>query len=135
MSALTKDRATSYREGIEIEFLVAANTKIFAGSLVCVNSSGYAAPAADTAGFRFIGVAMQQVDNSTGADGAKNLRVRRTGVFEFDAASINPAMVGDPMYAVDDHTFDDAAGPTNDVKVGVLVKYEAATKGWIDIGK
>jgi hypothetical protein len=135
MSALTKDRATSYREGIEIEFLVAANTKIFAGSLVCVNSSGYAAPAADTAGFKFIGVAMQQVDNSTGADGAKNLRVRRTGVFEFDAASINPAMVGDPMYAVDDHTFDDAAGPTNDVKVGVLVKYEAATKGWIDIGK
>jgi predicted RecA/RadA family phage recombinase len=135
MSALTKDRATTYREGIEIEFPVAATTKIYAGSLVCVNSSGYAVPAADTSGFKFIGIALSQVDNSTGADGAKSLRVRRSGVFEFDAASITQAMVGDPMYAVDDHTFDDAAGPTNDIKVGVLVKFAAATTGWIDIGR
>lgn len=135
MSALTKDRATSYREGIEIEFPVAATTKIYAGSLVCVNSSGYAVPAADTSGFKFIGVALSQVDNGTGADGAKSVRVRRSGVFEFDAASITQAMVGDPMYAVDDHTFDDAAGPTNDIKVGVLVKFTAATAGWIDIGR
>lgn len=133
MSALTKDRATAYRDGIEIDFPVAASSKVYAGSLVCVNSSGYAVPAADSAGFKFIGVAMQQVDNSSGANGARSVRVRRTGTFEFDAASITQAMVGDPMYAVDDHSFDDAAGPTNDIKVGVLVKYESATKGWIDI--
>jgi hypothetical protein len=135
MAALTKDRATSYREGVEIDFPVAATTKIYAGSLVCVNASGYAVPAADTAGLKFIGVALQQLDNSSGANGDKSLRIRRTGVFEFDAASITQAMVGDPMYAVDDHTFDDAAGPTNDVKVGVLVKYASATRGWIDIGR
>ncbi len=135
MAALTKDRATSYREGVEIDFPVAATTKIYAGSLVCVNASGYAVPAADTAGLKFIGVALQQMDNSTGANGDKSLRIRRTGVFEFDAASITQAMVGDSMYAVDDHTFDDAAGPTNDVKVGVLVKYASATRGWIDIGR
>ncbi len=135
MAALTKDRATSYREGVEIDFPVAATTKIYAGSLVCVNASGYAVPAADTAGLKFIGVALQQMDNSTGANGDKSLRIRRTGVFEFDAASITQAMVGDPMYAVDDHTFDDAAGPTNDVKVGVLLKYASATRGWIDIGR
>ena len=39
------------------------------------------------------------------------------------------------MYAVDDHTFDDAAGPANDIKVGLLVKYVSATKGWIDIAR
>ncbi|MDD2904280.1 MAG: hypothetical protein PHU44_17780 [Syntrophales bacterium] len=135
MAALTKDRATPYREGIEVEYPVAASTKIYAGSLVCANATGYAVPAADTAGLRLAGVALEQVDNSTGADGAKNVRVRRHGVFEFDAASITQAMVGDPMYAVDDHTFDDAAGPTNDIKVGVLVKYGSATKGWIDIAR
>lgn len=135
MAALTKDRATPYREGIEVDYPVAAAVKIYAGSLVCINTSGYVAPAADTSGFRLAGVAMEQVDNSTGADGAKTIRVRRHGVFEFDAASITQAMVGDPMYAVDDHTFDDAAGPTNDVKVGVLVKYGSATKGWIDIAR
>ena len=132
MSALTRDRATPYREGIEVEYLVAANTKIYAGSLVCVNAAGYAVPAADTSGYRFAGVALEQVDNS---DGGKNVRVRRAGVFEFDAVSISQGMVGVAMYAADDHTFDDAAGPTNDIKVGLLVKYVSATKGWIDIAR
>lgn len=135
MAALTKDRATPYREGIEVAYPVAAAVKIYAGSLVCVNAGGLAAPAADTSGYRLAGVALEQVDNSTGADGAKSVRVRRHGIFEFDAASITQAMVGDPMYAVDDHTFDDAAGPTNDIKMGILVKYESATKGWIDIAR
>ena len=135
MTALAKDRATPYREGVEVEYPVAASVKIYAGSLVCADANGFATPAADTSGLRFAGVALEQVDNSAGADGAKNVRVRRHGVFEFDAASITQAMVGDPMYAVDDHTFDDAAGPTNDIKVGVLVKYGSATKGWIDIAR
>ena len=132
MSALTRDRATPYREGIEVEYLVAANTKIYAGSLVCVNAAGYAVPAADTSGYQLAGVALEQVDNS---DGGKHVRLRRAGVFEFDAVSISQDMVGKPMYAADDHTFDDAAGPTNDIKVGLLVKYVSATKGWIDIAR
>jgi hypothetical protein len=135
MAALTKDRATPYREGIEVAYAVAAAVKIYAGSLVCADADGFAVPAADTSGYRLAGVALEQVDNSGGADGAKSVRVRRHGIFEFDATSITQAMVGDPMYAVDDHTFDDAAGPTNDVKVGVLVKYGSATKGWIDIAR
>ncbi len=133
MTGLTRDRATSYREGVEVDYPVAAGAKIYAGSLVCVNADGFAVPAADTSGYVFVGVALEQVDNSAGANGAKSLRVRREGVFEFDAASIIQAMVGDPMYVVDDHTFDDAAGPTNDIKVGLLVKFASATKGWIDI--
>ena len=135
MSALTRDRATPYREGIEVEYPVAANTKIYAGSLVCNNAAGYAAPAADTSGYQLAGVALEQVDNSDGSDGGKTVRLRRTGVFEFDAVSISQSMVGLLMYAADDHTFDDAAGLTNDVKVGLLVKYVSATKGWIDIAR
>jgi hypothetical protein len=133
MAALTKDRATPYRDGIEIEFPVAANTKIYAGSLVCANASGYAVPASDSAGLRFLGVALEQMDNTGGANGAKKVRVRRTGAFEFDAASITQAMVGTPMYVVDDHTIDDASGPINDIRLGILVKYVSDTKGWIDI--
>ena len=135
MSALTRDRATPYREGIEVDYPVAANTKIFAGSLVGINAAGYAVPAADTSGFHFAGVAMEQVDNSGGSDGGESVRLRRAGVFEFDAVSITPAMVGTDMYAKDDHTFDDTAGTTNHVKVGQLVKYVSATKGWIDIAR
>ena len=135
MASLTQDRATPYRDGVEIEYLVAGNAKIYAGSLVCVNSSGYAVPAADTAGLKFGGVALEQVDNTGGANGAKKVRLRRVGAFQFEASSITQAMVGDAMYVVDDHTFDDAAGPTNDLRIGVLVKYESSTKGWVDIGR
>jgi len=104
-------------------------------SLVCINAAGYAAPAADTIGYRFAGVALEQVDNSSGSNGGKNVKLRRAGVFEFDAGSISQDMVGAAMYAADDHTFDDAAGPANDIKVGLLVKYVSATKGWIDIAR
>lgn len=135
MTALTRDRATSYREGIEVEFPVAAATKIYAGSMVCVNASGFAVPAADTSGYRFVGVAMEQADNSSGANGAEMVRLRRCGVFEFDAASISQAEVGNPMYVANDQTFANAAGATNDIKVGILVKYVSATKGWIDIAR
>jgi len=135
MPALTRDRATAYREGIEVEFPVAAATKIYAGSMVCVNAAGYAIPAADTSGYRFVGVALEQVDNAAGADGAKMIRLRRTGVFEFDAAALSQAKVGDAMYAVDDQTFADTVGVTNHLKVGVLVKYVSTTKGWIDIAR
>jgi len=135
MAALTKDRPTSYRKGVELDFPVAAGAKIYAGSLVCANTSGYVTPAADTAGLKFLGVALEQVDNTAGANGAKSVRVRRTGVFEFAATSISQAMLGDPMYLVDDQTFDDAAGTTNDIRAGVLMKYISATKGWIDINK
>jgi len=133
MAGLTKDRATPYRDGIEIDFPVAANTKIFAGSLVCSNTSGYAVPAADAAGLKFLGVALEQMDNTAGANGAKTVRLRRTGNFLFDAASISQSMVGSSMYVMDDHTIDDAAGPTNDIRLGILVKYVSDTKGWIDI--
>ncbi len=135
MSALTRDRATPYQEGIEVDYPVAANTKIYAGSMVCVNTLGYAVPAADTTGYQFAGVAMDQVDNSAGGNGGQSLRLRRAGVFEFDAVSITQAMVGMGMEAKDDHTFDDSAGTSNHVKVGRLVKFVSATKGWIDIAR
>ena len=131
MAGLTKDRATAYRDGIELDFPVAANGKIYAGSLVCANSTGYAVPAADTAGMKFLGVALEQVDNTGGASGASTVRLRRNGVFLFDANSITQAMVGNAMYVADDHTV--ASTGTNSIRAGVLVKFVDSTHGWIDI--
>jgi hypothetical protein len=135
MAALTKDRATPYREGVELDFPVAANSKIYSGSMVCADTDGYVVPASDTPGLKFLGVALEQVDNTEGADGAKIVRLRRTGVFEFDAASITQAMLGSTMYIKDDHTMDDAAGCTYDVRVGILVKMVSETRGWVDISR
>lgn len=130
--ALTRDRATAYREGIEIEYPVAA-VKIYAGGMVCINAAGYAAPAADTVNFKLAGIALEQVDNSAGSPGDKMIRVRRVGVFEFKASSIAQTDVGKQMYVVDDETFDET-NPGQGIICGVLTKFVSATKGWLDIG-
>ena len=132
MPACAADRNTTYREGIELEFPVKAATRIYAGAMVAVDSTGYAVPAGNTAGHKLMGVALEQVDNLAGANGAKVIRLRTTGAFEFGALSIAQAHVGAEMYVVDDQTFDDV-NPGRGVKCGKLVKYVGATKGWIKI--
>ncbi|AEB09341.1 DUF2190 family protein [Desulfobacca acetoxidans] len=132
MSACTADRDTIYREGLELEYPVKAATKIYAGSMVAVDSTGYAIPAANAAGHQLVGVALEQVDNSLGASGARQVRVRTAGVFDFTATSISQANVGAEMYVVDDQTFDEV-NPGQGIRCGKLVKYVSATRGWIKI--
>jgi hypothetical protein len=129
--SLAKDRATPYKEGVLVAYPVAGSATIYAGSLVCINTSGYAAPAADTASYLFAGVAMEQADNSSGSDGDVWVRVRRKGIFDFVATSITQGMVGSMMYIKDDQTFDNTSN--NLVACGRLVKYTSETRGWIEI--
>jgi hypothetical protein len=130
--ALTKDRATDFREGVERPYPVATGVKIYAGSMVCINASGYAAPGADTVNFKFAGMALETVDNVLGSNGDKIVRVRRVGEFLFKALSISQADVGKMMYLVDDETFDES-NPGQGILCGVLTEYVSATRGWIDI--
>jgi hypothetical protein len=132
MPACTADRKTTYREGLELEFPVKAVTRIYGGSLVAVDSTGYAMPAGNTVGHKLVGIALEQADNRTGANGAVSIRVRTAGVFEFGATSISQANVGADMYVVDDQTFDDV-DPGQGIKCGKLAKYISTTKGWIKI--
>lgn len=80
MPALTADRNTPKKDGIIVEMPVAASTKIYAGSLVCANASGYVIPAADTAGLTFLGVALNAVDNSAGSNGDKTVLVQTVSI-------------------------------------------------------
>lgn len=132
MTACSADRNTTYREGMELAFPVKAATRIFAGSMVAVDSTGYAVPAASVVGHKLMGIALEQADNSTGANGAVFIRVRTAGVFEFGAVSISQANVGADMYVVDDQTFDDV-DPGQGIKCGKLAKFVSTTKGWIKI--
>jgi hypothetical protein len=132
MTACTSDRNTTYRQGIELDYPVKASTRIYAGSMVAVDSTGHAVPAANATGYKFVGVAMEQVDNSAGANGAIFIRVRTSGVFDFTATSIAQDNIGAEMYVVDDQTFDDV-DPGQGIKCGKLVKYVSTTRGWIKI--
>jgi hypothetical protein len=132
MAACSADRKTTYREGLELEFPVKGATCIFGGSMVAVDSTGYAIPAANAAGLKLVGIAMEQADNRSGANGSLSIRVRTVGAFKFSATSITQANIGADMYVVDDQTFDDV-DPGQGIKCGKLVKYVSATEGWIKI--
>lgn len=133
MAALTKDRITEKKNLTAIKsYPVAASSKIYAGSLVAVDVNGYAKAAADAANLKVVGVATAQVDNSTGANGDKQV-VADEGDCRFNASSITQVMVGQVMYAADDNTFDDALG-TNGIKAGRLMEFISATEGWIRVG-
>lgn len=131
MAALTSDRKTTYRKGIEIEYKVAAGAKIYAGSIVCVNASGYAAPGADTAGFKFVGIAGEQADNSSGANGDITVRVRRKGIFRLTASGMAITDICAAVKVSDDQTV--AKTTTNSVACGTIAEFISATQVGVDI--
>lgn len=107
MTALTKDRNTPKREGGVFNLAMAAGVKIFAGSIVMLNATGFATPGATATGQICAGRAAEQVDNSAGVDGDQSLDVE-PGVFKFAnsaaADEITAAEIGDNCYIVDDQT-------------------------------
>ena len=131
MTALTTDRKTKYREGIELEYKVAGSAKIYAGALVCLNASGYAVPGTDTANFKFVGVAREQADNSLGANGDITVRVRRKGVFRFAASAMAITDIGAAVNVSDDQTV--AKTTTNSIACGRIAELISATEVGVDI--
>lgn len=107
MAALTADRLTPRRDGKRVSLPVAASTRLYAGSLVCLNATGYATKGAISTTLKAVGVAVEAADNSGGANGAINVEVER-GTWRFGNSSggdlIALADVGSVCYVVDDQT-------------------------------
>ncbi len=136
MSALTKDRATPRIEGDVWEYPVLAATKIFAGALAVLDSSGWAKPGVTATGLVAVGRAEAYADNSAGADGAINVRVR-PGVFRFANSSagdqITAAEIGDDCYIVDDQTVAKTDGTGTRSKAGKVVQVDSLGV-WVKVG-
>ena len=92
--ALTEDRNTPERDGKVVAFEVAANAKIFTGSLVAINANGFAVPASNTDGLKGIGRAEEYIDNTGGSDGDARIMVKK-GVFKFDNDATLPVAAAD----------------------------------------
>jgi len=125
-TALTEARNTPSRAGSAIVVGVYTNTRIFAGSMVAINSSGYAVSASDAASQSVIGAAYETVDNRTNADGAGDsgtmtIQVIR-GVFRWvNGDSFTDANIGDLAFVEDDQTVQKAASASNDSIAGVII--------------
>lgn len=108
MAALADNKSPVEIGGAHRDLPVEAGAHIFVGSLVMIGPAGSEArPAA--AGSQTpvaAGVAMEEVDNTGGADGAQMVRTR-SGVFLFandGSNAVTRAHIGEPCYAVDDQT-------------------------------
>ena len=134
MSALSADKKTEYREGVDISIPVDDGDIIYAGALVCVNAAGYAVAGADTAGLIFMGVARESVDNSGGQDGDVNVLVRRRGLFKMElATAISIANVGDNVFIADDASVDVVGNVSHAIFCGIIAEFIDTTHAWIDI--
>ena len=124
MTATTTDRDSKRSDG-KLKAVKMTNVKVPKGVLVCINTSGYATNGADTASFLFAGVSYEQVDNSAGSAGDKEIRVEKTGehLFAYNGTDAAQAILGKEVYIVDNQTVDDDAGATtNDIKCGTVVE-------------
>lgn len=135
MAALTADRPTPYRKSEDFDFPVAASTKIFAGSLVCINTSGLLTKGAVSTTLKCVGVSRQLADNSAGGAGAIRCRVRR-GCYKFANSSstdlITLAEVGSDCYIVDDQTVAKTNGSSTRSIAGKVRDVEADGV-WVEI--
>lgn len=135
MATLTKDRNTVRRDGVQFSDPVAAATRIFAGSLVCLNAAGNAVPGSTATTLKARGVAQEQVDNSAGAAGDLRIEIRR-GVFPFAnsaaADEITRADIGASAYIVDDQTVAKTDG-TSTRSVAGTIRDVDSDGVWVEI--
>lgn len=125
--ALSADRNTPMMDGELVNLPVAASKKIFAGSLVAANSTGYVTPGETATTLIYLGRAEEQVDNSTGAAGAKTINVRKKKAFKWKnsgADAVVQADLGKNCYIVDDETVAKTSGTSTRSVAGVVVKVD-----------
>jgi hypothetical protein len=134
--ALTGDRRTPIRADKELHsFGVKGATKIWAGALVVLNA-GFAVGGSTAIGLIAVGRAEHYVDNSAGANGDLQIKVR-AGIFQFaNSAStdlIAITEIGSDCYIVDDQTVAKTNGSNTRSVAGKVVGVDAQGV-WVAIG-
>jgi hypothetical protein len=135
MVALTADRNTPRREGLDYSDPVAANVTIFAGALVMLNASGNATPGTAATGQIARGVAVEKVQNGATA-GAVQVKTR-PGVYRFlnsaSADEITRAHIGDECFIVTDSQVALTNGGSTRSVAGRVVQVDAQGV-WVQVG-
>ena len=113
---------------------VNGGSRIRQGSLVMRDAEGYGRPAAALANNRGCpGVALTEVDNTTGADGDRSVVVQE-GEFLFDGTTLAVVSEGGRVYAEDDNTVDETQA-ANEPQAGILSTVVSASSAWIKVGQ
>ena len=130
--AVTANQLIKRQDGMKRSYPVEESTRIYQGTFVFVNAAGYACDVTATGVNAFIGVAVAEADNTSGADGAIEVEVYTEGDFAVVGTFNSITDVGMPAYADDNYAVVVALGSTS-VRIGRVVNYVSATKAVISI--
>jgi hypothetical protein len=124
MPAATQARDTHKRLGNQLTLAMAAATRIWGGTIVCVNASGLAVPGITSTTLKAVGQAEATADNLTGIASALGVNVERDGWYRFGNSSagdqIVQADVGADCFIVDDQTVAKTNGTSTRSVAGVV---------------
>jgi hypothetical protein len=118
MTALSAAYEAKRQDGEIISVPVKASAVIYKGALLVDKGTGYAEPGTDGSGYILLGVAVESVTGGS-SDGAKEVRVYKTGVFQYAKASAAATDLTVAMYIHDDNTV--GTSSTNSVLAGYCV--------------
>ena len=118
MTALSENYEAKRQDGEIISTPVKANAVIYKGALLVDKGNGYAEPATDGSSYIFLGVAVEAATGST-TDGGVEVRVYKTGVYQYHKASAIASDLTVAMLIHDDNTVGTSA--TNSVACGYCV--------------
>lgn len=131
MTALTKNVSRPVRAGEVVERGVAAAAHVRAGAAVQV-TGGWIEPATKAGSRAYLGIALEEGDNRTGAAGAVRVRVQTRGAFHFAAVSAAVPGVGTGCFLEDDNTV--TSTPGGATRFGFVI--DADDDGvWVEIGR
>ncbi|MBL8575126.1 MAG: hypothetical protein JNM13_15735 [Hyphomicrobiaceae bacterium] len=134
MAALTAPRSTVERSGTTRQPPVKAATVIFQGSMVAIDTSGWAVPAAATSTLKVIGRAEDTASNAAGANGDVDVRVS-AGIYRWSNSSAGDAItradIGADCYAVDDQTVAKTSATNTRPRAGKIFDVDSLGV-WVD---
>ena len=120
MTALSANYEDQMKDGKVQEYPVLGLAHIYKGGMCVDKGTGYASAGSDAGAYTFLGVAAEESDNSgSSTDGAKVVRINKTGSYVFNKASAAQTDIGVAMYLEDDCTV--AASTTNSILAGYVV--------------
>ena len=129
--AVTANQVIEKREGRR-SYPVAASVHIYEGTLVFLTAAGYATDVTATGVNGFVGVAVGEVDNSSGSAGDLTVEVWAEGEFVLQGTGFAQADVGSKVYAEDNYTVGVSIS-TASVPIGMVTEYISSTKIRVDI--
>jgi hypothetical protein len=136
MAAATSERDTKRRTKTRFTDPVAAGVKIFQGTIVVLDNAGNARPGRVSTTDVVRGLAIDTVDNSAGAAGAKNVDTHND-VFRLDNLAGDPvtrADIGKDCFVEDDQTVRRTSNANTRIVAGKVNDVDTAGV-WVEINR